>query len=220
MKWLIVLASLVMHEPVSAAGLCKPTGDNRKAECIAGWKGATDVVAYAGALNAMIDKLIMSIIYDSYTDQRRWFGFYCNRTKGDRDADPPQPPGGCQLDTPSVSSVSEPLANAFWSTLDKADKLELRLRELVHPTLDFITFFDPEKHDKISACNAEYYHTRIASYWNDFATAFRQDYDAYDDKYRKRIFKNYFQAIKRLYGFYANRMKRVMKTIKREYRCE
>ena len=56
-----MLFSLFVHGQVSAVGLCKPAtdGEGLSSDCIGGWDGASNAVAYAASLSAMIEKLAM-----------------------------------------------------------------------------------------------------------------------------------------------------------------
>ena len=223
MKWLLVLASLFIHTQVSATGLCiKDDNGEMSQKCIAGWNGVTNQIAYSGALSAMIDKFTTVIAYDSYHRHAYWFGFECLVHPGypATGEDPAEPPEGCTGSARYTETINVPLATAFQRTLTAATALINELQ--VYPALIYRDSSTnvPEKIDKGDACRSVTTYLGMAQHWNNFANNFQQDYDAYDDKYRKRIFKNYFQAIKRLYGFYANRMKRLMKGVKREYRCD
>lgn len=222
MKWLVVLFALFMHGQLSAVGLCKKTDQGVSNNCIAGWNGATDQLAYAGALSAMIDKLGTVIVYDSYANHGYWFGLECKVDPGypATEEDPAEPPGGCTRLPTFEETINVPQATAFQKTLRSAHVLIIELNPSRILTYRGYATNVPEKNDKTDACNSMNTYLGIAQHWNNFATAFQQDYDAFNDRYRKKIFKNYFQAIKRLYGFYANRMKRLMKNVKREYRCE
>ena len=227
MKWLVVVLSLFVYGQVSAAGLCKKNDNGEFINsCIGGWNGATDVVAYAGALAAMLDKFKISIGFDSYTDDRRWFGYICHFDSGGApDDDPREDSTGCNYEVPSLSDVNTPQVHAFFYTLKIGNKLSTKLEQMILPSLKYYHTYgedgkDSAKVDKRRACSTIHYHRQIALLWSNFASSFQQDYDAYNDPYRKKIYKNWFQSTKRLYAFYANRMKRIMRNIKREYRCE
>ena len=222
MKWLVVVLSLFVYGQLSAAGLCIKNDDGEFTNnCIVGWNGATDYIAYAGALSAMLDKFTSAIFYDSFENQRNWFGVRCRIEPGVHDADPPEAPTGCTARTLTEESKNISLATSFQRTLETADPLIDEL-SWTAPALQFrnSSYHSPRKNDKSAACNTMMNHLGIAPLWTAFASSFQQDYDAYNDPYRKKIFKHWFQAIKRLYGFYANRMKRLSRNIKREYRCE
>ena len=230
MKWLVVLFALFVHGQVTAAGLCiKDNNGEFTNRCIGGWNGATDVVAYGGALAAMLDKFRMVIGFDSYTDDRRWFGYICNFDSGGAPDDDPsyprEPSTGCSYEVPTLSAVNTPQVHAFYYTLKTANKLATKLEQMILPSIKYYYTYgedgkDSTKVDKARACETTQYHRKMATLWSNFASSFQQDYDAYDDIYRKKIYKHWFQATKRLYGFYANRMKRLLRNIKREYRCE
>ena len=226
MKWLVVVLSLFVYGQVSATGLCKKTDEGVSGSCIVGWNGATDVAAYGGSLAAMLDKFFMIIGYDSYTDDRRWFGFICAMDIGGApDDDPREDSTGCSYDVPSLSNINTPMVHAFYRTLETGRKLSKKLEQMIQPTFKYLTEYGednnvPVARDKKNACAIFHYHRKMAPLWNNFATSFQQDYDAYNDRHRKKIVKNWFQANKRLYGFYANRMKRLLRNVKREYRCE
>ena len=223
MKWLVVLVSLFVHTQVSAVGLCKPTADDEgmSNKCIGGWNGATKSLAYVGALTAMLEKLQVVIIYDSYAHSKYDFGHLCEVSAGNPDVDPPIPARGCLNHMPQQSDINTSLASAFHRTLDTSQALFKKLEGVVTAQIyyEIGSSNNPEIRDQISACQTRSIHKKIAGYWNNFADNFQRDYDAYQDKYRKKIFKHYFQAIKRLYGIYANRMKKLMRKVKREYDC-
>lgn len=222
MKWLVVLFALFVHGQVSAAGLCKKNDNGEMTnKCIAGWNGATDHLAYAGALSAMLDKFLSIIVYDSYDNAGYWFGMRCRVDPGDLTIDPPEPSIGCTGVRIYDSVINSSLSISFHRTLKTASVLMDELN-WVNPALSYrvSSFNVPAKNDKEAACSVIASHQGIAPLWIAFADSFRQDYDAYNDQYRKKLYKNWFQGIKRLYGFYANRMKRLARNIKREYRCE
>ena len=223
MKWLLVLASLFIHTQVSAAGLCiKDDNGEMPQRCIVGWNGVTNQIAYAGALSAMIDKFTTIIAYDSYINHGYWFGFECLVDSGvpATDEDPAEPPGGCTgAARYYTETINVPLATAFQRTLTAGRALIMKLQ--FGPALYYRNYTTnvPEKIDKSDACRSVTTYLGIAPLWRNFADSFQRDYDSYKDKYRKKIFKHYFQATKRLYGFYANRMKKLMRQVKREYNC-
>lgn len=224
MKWLIVLASLFAYGQVSAAGLCLPTADGEglSHRCVVGWNGATNYIAYAGALSAMIDKFTTVIVYDSFANHAYWFGFTCIPSPGypATEEEPAEPPGGCTGEVRDKAKINVPLATAFQRTLRASHTLMGELQVAPHLYYRFSGSNVPEINDKKEACKSMTTYSGIAPHWNHFADSFRRDYDAYQDKYRKKIFKHYFQAIKRLYGFYTKRMKRLMRQVKREYNCD
>ena len=223
MKWLVVLFSLFMHTQVSAVGLCKPTADGEGAisMCIGGWNGATKAVAYSLALQSMLEKLLVVITYDSYVNNSYVYGAMCYINTGDYENNPPIPSTGCMGHMPLKSAINASLTTAFHRTIKTSRKLEAKLLAIATSQVTYYggVHNSPERQDELHACNTRHIHKRVASLWADFADNFQRDYDAYQDKYRKKIFKHYFQAIKRLYGIYANRMKKLMKKVKREYDC-
>ena len=126
MKWLIVLASLFVYGQVFGAGLCIPSedGQEKSNNCIHGWKGITDYVAYSGALKTMLNKFMISIVYDTYINYYYWYGYQCGLNIGDPDSDPPEPAQGCVSPMLQKSRVNVSLANAFHETLKAANTLE------------------------------------------------------------------------------------------------
>ena len=220
MKWLIILFSLFVHTQVSAAGLCKPSEHQGKFDCIAGWNGATNYVAYAGALAALLDKFSAVIAYDSLVTPDYWFGRRCEIYPGVPDEDAP---AGCQ---DATGEIDVPLINAFHQTLEASDELMSELEKIDkqlsygHPQFDQGGAEATAKdYDKRYACSAANSVSRVSPLWVSFANSFQQDYNAHDNQYRKKILKHHFQAIKRLYGFYASRMNRLSRDVKREHNC-
>ena len=227
MKWLVVLSSLFVHGQVSALGLCKPAADGEglSNSCIAGWDGASNAVAYSSSLSAMIEKLVVVIVYDSYANARYNYGHQCIIEPGDPEADPPRASRGCSKQMPLTADINNSLALAFIRTTISSAPLRSKLDAIAHLQVSYyykrtINGNVPEMRDKVAACNTVNTHKRIAPLWNNFADNFQRDYDAYQDKYRKKIFKHYFQATKRLYGIYAKRMKKLMKKVNRDYACD
>ena len=225
MKWLLVLCSLVVGGQVYAEGLCKPLADGKGAsnDCIADWEGAENAVAYAGALAAMLGKFSYAIVYDSYEHHGYWFGYKCIADIGNPNEDPPEQPRGCLTPSAPNTDINVSLTNAFHRTLDTANRLLTKLHGSVVSQLsyeDSSVVNIPELRDKIAACDTKNTHNKIAPLWNNFADNYKKDYKAYKDKYRKKIFKTYFTAIKRLYGIYASRMKKLMKKVGRDYDCD
>lgn len=225
MKWLVVVCSLVVGSQVYAEGLCEPLADGKGASgsCIADWEGGESAVAYAGALAAMLEKFSYAIVYDAYKNRGYWFGYRCGIDEGNPNEDPPEPPRGCLIPSAPSTDINVSLTTAFHRTLDTAGALEAKLQGAIIASLTYrasshINF--PELRDKIEACTTRYIHNKVAPLWNNFADNWKKDYKAYKDKYRKKIFKTYFTAIKRLYGIYASRMKKLMKKVGRDYDCD
>ena len=224
MKWLVVVCSLVVGSQVYAEGLCKPLADGKGASdyCIAGWDGAENAVAYAGALAAMLDKLTTAITFDSFINQNYEFAPRCKVNEGNPNADPPEPSSGCMAESIASSEVNASLVNAFHRTLGSARLLLQETEGTAKLQLIYRigTGNNVQLRDKIAACATRYTHNKVAPLWNNFADNWKKDYKAYKDKYRKKIFKTYFTAIKRLYGIYASRMKKLMKKVGRDYDCD
>ena len=222
MKWLVVLCSLYVCGQAYAEGLCKRLANDQGMSnlCIADWNGSAKVVAYAGALSAMLDKFSYTIIYDSYHNDAYWFGYMCSEslpspTEGDTHQ-------GCSGKVASKSKINTSLANAFLDTLVTAATLESELEAQASLQLRYMsgTRNLPELRDKLAACGIHRGHREVAPLWNNFADNYQREYRAYKDKYRKKIIKTYFNALKRLYGIYAARMKKLMKKVGRDYDCD
>lgn len=120
------------------------------------------------------------------------------------------------------SKINTSLVNAFHRTLGSARQLMNEIDGIAIAQLVYRIGTDNnvQLRDKIEACRTRDTHNKIAPLWNNFADNWKKDYKAYKDKYRKKIFKTYFTAIKRLYGIYASRMKKLMKKVGRDYDCD
>ena len=217
MKWLVVLVALFMHTQVFAAGVC------HDGKCIGGWDGATIAVSFSGALHALIDKFTTTIVYDSYVNHNLYFGFRCvvNPGYAGDEVNQPEPPSGCMSDATKnpPPSINVPLATAFKKTLKAADNLLAELDPIIVLSYNQ-TSLNAKQYDKIEACRSVTTYLGVASFWNKFNKSFQKDFEAYRGKYRKKIFRHHFQTIKRIYGLYANRMKKLTRKIKSDYNCD
>ncbi len=204
-----------------------PLSANSNTERVANYGEAARVFAFAAIMRSSLDSFLWTVAYDGvYLRYALAFGPICNLRydevyDAEKDKDVPTTFYGCSPQLFPTDHVSQTLFDAYQQTLLSAEKLRNKLGEVYRSAIVYeLTNSDQAEYNKLMACGARYSHTKIAKLWKTFHNNYKREHQLYSYERRKHIINRHFIAIKRGYGLYASRLKKISQNIEREYDCD
>ncbi len=199
--------------------------DNR-VERIANYGEASRVFAFSSIMRNALDTFMWIIAYDSHANFSFRYGPICNLKydtvyDAEQDDDIPSTFYGCHPLPVSVDNASQTLFDAYKQTLLSAKTLRARIEAVFTSTIAYErTHHDQAAYNKAMACSDRNTHKEVPAEWKIFHNNYKREHQLYSYERRKHIINRHFIAIKRSYGLYASRLRKISQNIEREYDCD
>ncbi len=199
---------------------------------IADFKEAEKVFAFSSIIRNSLDTFMWIVAHDSYANHTFKYGQRCNLKfdevyDAERDEDVPSTFYGCHSQAYSADNASQTLFDAYKQTILSTEKLRDKIAGMYMWLVTFRrTSLDEETYNKNTACNTRLKFrqrsggTTIAGLWKAFHNNYKREHQLYADERRKEIINRHFIAIKRSYGLYASRLRKISQSIERQYDCD